>query len=263
MTKEISISLLLKVLKSAWWIMLIAALILGAAAAAFTEFVIPKAYQSTVEFYVLNTSTTSEYITTSLLASAEYLSKDYIRIISGDKMVNIIRQKLYDIGYDSIAPSTIRAAISSSISEESSLFTLTVTTSDKHMSYAIATIIRNEAPTVIRETTRPAYASNFYKKVSTSDGTVTYEKIDVSDLDCIVSVRDPQIANHHSSPNITTYTFVAALLAAIIVYSVALMRKLSDTVIRSESNVKEFIDPSVTVIGTIPYWSAKQTKKNV
>ncbi len=263
MTKEISLSLLLKVLKSAWWIMLIAALVVGAIAAVFTEFVIPKKYQSSVEFYVLNTSTTSEYTTTSLLMSAEYLSKDYVKIINSDRMIGIVREKLAGIGYDAVAPSQIRSAISSSIASETSIFSLVVTTSDKYLTYAIAKIIRDEAPAVIREITRPSYISNYYKKVVSSNGDTAYEKIDVTDLECVIPVRDPLLANSHSSPNIVVYTFISALLAAIVVYSIVLMRKLSDTVIRSESNVKEFIDPSVTVIGTIPYWSAKQTKKNM
>ncbi len=254
MTKEISLSLLLKVLKSAWWIMLIAALVIGAIAAVFTEFVIPKQYQSSVEFYVLNTSTTSEYTTTSLLMSAEYLSKDYVKIISSDRMINIIREKLAGIGYDTVTPSQIRGTLSSSIASETSIFGLTVTSSDKYLTYAIAKIIRDEAPAVIREITRPSYISNYYKKVVSSNGTVAYEKIDVTDLECVIPVRDPLLATSHSSPNVVVYTFISALLAACFVYAIVLIIKLSDTTIRSESNVNDFIDPSVTVIGMIPYW---------
>ncbi len=264
MTKEISLSLLLKVLKNAWWKMLVIAVAVAAAVAAFTEFVIPKKYESSVEFYVLNTSTTSEYISTSMLASAEYLSNDYIKIINSDQVVNIIIQKLADAGYDTanITPKKIRSYLSSSIATGSSTFSLTVTTTNKDVSYIIAKAIRDEAPAVMREVTRPSYASNYYKRVVGPDGNVTFEKIDVSDLECVIPVREPQVAKSHSSPNVVTYTLIAAFLAACAVYALCLLRRVSDTIIRSESNIKEFIDPSITIIGTIPYWSTHANEKN-
>ena len=263
MTKEISLSLLLKVLKSAWWKILIVTVVIALAVAAFTEFVIPKKYQSSIEFYILNTSTTSEYMTTSLLASAEYLASDYIKIINSDQVVGIIIDKLEAEGYQGVTPKKIRSMISSTKASDASTFTITVTSTNVDVAYIMANAIKDEAPEIIRSITRPSYSSNYYQKVKDpATGEEIFEKIDESDLECVVPVRAPQRAITHSSPNIVTYTLLAALLAAFATYVLFLLLKLSDTTIRSESNFKELVGTSVTIIGTIPYWSANAVEKN-
>ena len=263
MTKEISLSLLLKVLKSAWWKILIVTVVIALAVAAFTEFVIPKKYQSSIEFYILNTSTTSEYMTTSLLASAEYLASDYIKIINSDQVVGIIIDKLEAEGYQGVTPKKIRSMISSTKASDASTFTITVTSTNADVAYVMANAIKDEAPEIIRSITRPSYSSNYYQKVKDpATGEEIFEKIDESDLECVVPVRAPQLAATHSSPNVVTYTLIAALLAAFATYVLFLLLKLSDTTIRSESNFKELVGTSVTIIGTIPYWSANAVEKN-
>lgn len=263
MTKEISLSLLLKVLKSAWWKILIVTVVIALAVAAFTEFVIPKKYQSSIEFYILNTSTTSEYMTTSLLASAEYLASDYIKIINSDQVVGIIIDKLEAEGYQGVTPKKIRSMISSTKASDASTFTITVTSTNADVAYIMANAIKDEAPEIIRSITRPSYSSNYYQKVKDpATGEEIFEKIDESDLECVVPVRAPQLAATHSSPNVVTYTLIAALLAAFATYVLFLLLKLSDTTIRSESNFKELVGTSVTIIGTIPYWSANAVEKN-
>ncbi len=263
MTKEISLSLLLKVLKSAWWKILIVTVAVALAVAAFTEFVIPKKYQSSIEFYILNTSTTSEYATTTLLAAAEYLASDYIKIINSDQVVNIIIEKLEAEGYREVTAKKVRSMISSAKASDSSTFTVTVTSTDKDVAYIMATAIQDEAPQIMREITRPSYSSNYYQKVKDpATGEEVFEKIDESDLECVIPVRAPEVAKTHSSPNVITYTFIAAVLAACLMYVLFLLRKLSDTTIRSESSVKELVDASVTIIGTIPYWNTNAVEKN-
>jgi capsular polysaccharide biosynthesis protein len=90
MTNEISISLLLKVLKSAWWKILIFTVVIALIAAAVTSFVIPKKYSSSVTFYVNNTSSDYEYTTASLLEAAQLLANGYIEIIKSDVMLEKI-----------------------------------------------------------------------------------------------------------------------------------------------------------------------------
>ena len=263
MTKEISLSFLLNVLRTAWWKILIITVTVAVAVAAFTQFLIPKKYESSIEFYIINTSTTSEYTQTSLLAANEYLANDYITIINSDRMIEKIAQALYDEGYGEFTYKQIRRMISSSTSSESSTFGITVTTTDKDIAYCIANTIQNEAPAIIKNVTRPSYSSNYYKKTTAPDGTVQYEKIDESDLECVKVVREARLATSHVSPSLITYTFIGAVLAACAAYCVFLLIKLSDTVIRSESGARELINPAITVIGTIPYWSTSTNEKSI
>ena len=57
MTKEINLKVLLKVLKNSWWKILIFTVAITIAVGAVIHFLVPKKYASTIEFYVLNTST--------------------------------------------------------------------------------------------------------------------------------------------------------------------------------------------------------------
>ncbi len=267
MTKEISLSFLLKVLKSAWWKILIITVVVALAVAAFTEFVIPKKYQSSVEFYILNASIGSEYTNTSLLSSAEYLANDYIRIINSDQVIGVVQERLKANGVEK-SPGEIRSMLSSSISQSTSTFTITVTSKDDNGNLAnyIASVIEKEAPDIMREITKPIYRSNYYKQVVGKDNNgntvYNYEPLEKTDLECVIPLRSATNPNGvHSSPSLVTYTLLGALLAAFVSYILFLILKMSDTTVRSESNIKELIDPSVTIIGSIPHWSVSDAVK--
>ena len=277
MTKEINLKILLKVLKSAWWKILIFTVAVAIAVGVVTHFVVPKKYTSSVEFYVLNTSTTSEYTTTALLSAAEYLSNDYIKIINGDRMMNTIKEYIKDPNrdttgaYANMSVSALRSMISSDTSTESSTFTITVTaTEDRNLAFYITECITLNAPNIIKEITRPSYNSNLYKKVTEKDssGKVVSEDyllVTEEDLECVKVLRSPEVAASHSSPSIPTYVMISALLAIVASYLFFLILTLSDTTIRSEENAKELVDQ--TVIGGIPNWSVnssaeKETKED-
>lgn len=260
MTKEINLKVLLKVLKNSWWKILIFTVAIALAVSAVIQFLVPKKYASTIEFYVLNTSTTSEYTTTALLSAAEYLSNDYIKIINSDEMIEKIREYLADPnrGYGDVTPADIRGMISSSTSTESSTFTITVTASeDKVLAMYVAEAITKFAPEIIKDITRPSYTSNLFKQVVAKDEAgkeeTTYVKINEADLECVKVIRSPQLATTHASPNVVTYTAIAAILAAVLAYVFFLILKLADTTIRSAENAKELVDN--TIIGDIPNWT--------
>ena len=266
MTKEINLKLLLKVLKTAWWKILIFTVVVAIAVGVITNFVIPKKYASSVEFYVLNTSATSEYTTTALLSAAEYLSNDYIKIINGDDMVDAIKEYISDPTRDTsgryaeLSTAEIRSMLSSETSTESSTFTITVTAiEDRNLAYYITECIEENAPTIIKDITRPSYTSNLYKRgdpIKDEAGEIIdYEYVSISeaDLECVKVLREPNKATTHAFPNIPTYVMISALLALVLSYLFFLVLKLADTTIRSEENAKELVDQ--TVIGDIPNWT--------
>lgn len=264
MTKEINFLFLVKVLKNAWWKILIFTVAVALAVAAFTEFVIPKKYSSTTEFYVLNTSTTSEYTTTALLSAAEYLANDYIEIIRGDQMVNIIIEDIKENGYD-LSPSDVRSMITASTSSETSTFRIIVTSTDKALAYYISDSIKENSPKVIKDITRPSYSSNLYfgTKYTNPNGDekMEYTRITEEYLECVKVIRSPEIANAPVSPSVIKNALVSAVLAACVAYVFFLIVKLSDTTIKSEEDIKELVEE--TVIGDIPYWKVQNSEQDV
>ena len=261
MNKEINFFLLFKVLKNAWWKILIFTVVIAIAVAAVSEFVIPKKYSSTTEFYVLNTSTTSEYTTTALLSAAEYLANDYIAIIHGDRMVETILADIAEKGYTTYSPNKIRSMISSSTSGDSSTFTITVTSTDRDLAFYICDSIKDKSPEIIKEVTRPSYTSSLYRKAKDELGNDIYTQINKDDLECIEVNRAPELAKSHVSPNVLLNTLLAAFAAAALSYIFFLVRKIADTVIRNEDNARDLIDE--TIIGDIPNWTVHAPQKNV
>ena len=253
--KEISFSFLFSVLKAAWWKIVIIAMAAAIVCIAFTQFVVPKKYESTIQFYIINTNTTAEYTQTALLSANKYLANDYIAIIKGDKMVNKLIGELYKGGFGVFTYSQVRGMIDSSTSSTSSTFEITVRTWDKDVSYCVAETIKREAPEIIREITRPSYTSKYYVKVEDVDGYPVFEKLDETDLECVAVVRDPKLAATHVSTHVVAYTFIVTVLAACIAYSLFFALKFFDTTIRGEKTVRELVNPEITIVGVIPYWS--------
>ena len=261
MTNEISLVLLFKVLKSAWWKILIITLAVVLVVAAVTEIAIDKKYSSSTEFYILNASATSEYTTSALLSAVEYLANDYIDIILGDRMVDQIIKDLTEKGYTGCTPQNIRKMISASTSAGSSIFNITVTHTDRNVAYYVSESIKNNAPDIIREISRPSYISNMYRKEITYDehgnAVEKYVQITAADLECVVVIRSPELAITHVSPNIIFNTLVGGVLAAGLSYIIFLIRKIFDTTIRSEETAKELFDHPV--FGNVPTWNVSNT----
>ncbi|MBO7311029.1 MAG: hypothetical protein J6U86_06520 [Clostridia bacterium] len=255
MSKELNFLILLKVLKAAWWKILVFTVAIAIAVSLFVEFVIPKKYASKTEFYILNTSTTSEYTTTALLSAAEYLANDYIEIINGDKMMEAVLADIAEKGYVTYSPNSIRSMISASTSADSSTFNITVTSTDKDLAFYICDSIKDNAPDIIKGITRPSYSSSVYRKTNQKDenGNDIYVPVSEEDLECVKVIRAPELSKSHVYPNVFTMTLVSAVFAACAAYVFFLIRKLADTVIHSEDGAKELIDE--TIIGDIPNWT--------
>ncbi len=255
MANEISLVFLFKILKSAWWKILIITVAVVLLVAGITQFLIPKKYASTVQFYIINASATTEYTTNALLSAAQYLANDYIKIINGDKMMQTVVDDLAKSGYTGATPQSIRAMLSSSTNSESSIFEMTVTHKDRAIAYLVASSIERNAPAIIKEISKPAYASDLYIEVSEGK----YEKITANELDCIVVNCAPTLAVSHVSPNLTTNCLLSAIIAACLSYVLFLLIKLFDTTIRTEANAKELVD--LPIIGDIPTWTANNAEK--
>ena len=264
MQTEINLVFFLKILKSAWWKMLIFAIIVAFLVGACTEILIPKKYSSSVDFYIINMSITSEYTTSALLSAAEYLANDYIEIIKGDTMLDTINSELKGEGKEQYTHKQLRSMISAKTAADTSIFTVTVICEDPDSAYTISKAICNHAPDVIKSITRPNYVANLYVYQGVgADGIKTpddFTLISENDLECIDVVRAPIKPEGHISPSPIKNGVIGALLVAILVYALCFISKMADTVIRSEESVKRLIGRPI--IGSVPYWhiSAKEKK---
>ncbi len=284
MDHEISLGFLLRVLKKTWWKIAIFAVAILLIVAAFTEFCIPKKYSSSIEFYVVNTNTSYDYTTSSLLSASAYLINDYVSIMKSDYMLDRVGKELVAMGYaeaDVTAPK-LRSMISSSTDTEyTSVFDVRVTHTSTEFAYDVATVIKNLAPDLVTEVAKPDRLTNgnlaqtihsvmkYYDKEIDGEQGVTVEEIEqllikeevglTASLSCIEVLTPPVVDKAHDSPNVFTYSVLGAMIAAVVAYLFFLAKSIFELSIASEDDIKKMINRPL--IGTVPHWDLNAGKK--
>ena len=196
MEHDISLGFLFKTLKRCWIVMVIVALVAAIIVGVAVSLFIPKKYSSSVEFYVVNTNTSYDYTTSSLLAASEYLINDYVKIIKSDAILELVARRLDENKAleklnegkekkDQVTLETVdeaqlqatidkfsaeeradvtklRSMISSSSEESTSLFTIKVTHTDPEYAHKVATVIEDIAPENVTEIAKPDRLTNEY-----------------------------------------------------------------------------------------------------
>lgn len=232
MTKSIDLKFLTTVLKKAWWKIAIFTVIVTILIGVLSTLLVPKKYASSVEMMVNNVSITTEYTTSALTAATEYLVNDYIRIISGDDMVKMVKEYISDPNrdktgdYANITEAQIRNMISSHPSDgSSSMFTVSVTAeSDPNLAYYVAECISLNAPDIIKKLYRPIEESPdiFQRVLVSSDGegkdNYEYKKITL-DLECVTVICAPTLATQPTSSSMFKHVAIAALSSAAVSYA--------------------------------------------
>ncbi len=234
---DVSLSFLLKILKQVWWIVLSITLVVMIIVACLTHFFVPKKYSSSIEFYVININSGVDYTTTSYLGASAYLINDYVSIIKSNYMLDKICLDLKEDGFSDISPDTIRGMISSSSSDQSSVFKLSVSHTDKELAYKIASYIAEFAPDYVTKMARPATDPN---ELPTK---------------CVEVLTPPVEDKVADSPNLPLYTLGGGVLAAIVVYVCFLVRSIIAATIVTEEDLRKISE--LPLLGVIPRWDSK------
>lgn len=254
MNNEISLEHLWKVFKAAWWKILVFAII-GAVIGAGITIAQPNKYASSTSFYINNTSATSEYTTSSLLSAVEYLANDYVEIILSDTMMSGVLQMVNETDYKKVneadlTAGSIRSMISSKTTANTSIFTITVTSTSKELTSDICKYIQQNAPATIKKIARPATEINIYYK--DGDRYLPYD----NQLECVSVVRAASEPTK-VSPGVFTSAVIGAFIAAVLTYAYFFLRKFFDTTIRSANDIKEIINKPV--LSEIPDWNMNES----
>ena len=278
--KEISLDLLFKIFKKNLWKILIFAVVVMIVVASFVHFFIPKTYSSSVKFYVVNMNSEYDYTSSAVVSAVEYLINDYIAIIKSDYMLNKIAAELEKDGIKGITPAQLNSMIVGTSAAETSVFTISVSSTDSELSYKVAKIIDEIAPATVTEIAKSAVITTDHMasafayvagqlSLNTKDGSmVTAEDIKnvlvMSGLgvgeknDCITSISTPVLDTAHDSPNLPVLTLLGGVLAAIVLYVFYVVRVLTNQHITTEEDVKKLLKRPL--IATIPHWEV--AKKN-
>ena len=222
---EINLKDLFRVVLKRLWIVVLCAVVLGAAVFVYTKnFVIPQ-YQANVTIYVNNNSSKTDgtYISSSDLAVALRLVETYVNIIQSNTVLDkVIAQSGLNLTADQI-----RGMISAEVIGETEMFKVTVTTPNPQMSAdlanAIATVAPNEIVSIIE---------------GSSAKVIDYAKVPKT----------------FSSPNYRLNAIVGGIVGAGLAILVLLLQTLLDVRIKSEEDLTKLY--AIPVLGVIPQLTA-------
>ena len=291
--QELNFSFLLTVFKKNWWKIVAFTLVVMLATALVTQFFIPKKYSSSVKFYVVNVDSDQDYASATNLAAAEYLANDYIEIINGDTLLSTVADRLVSEGYINTTPNMLRQMIKSSVKPSTSVFTVSVSHTNKEFAYRTAQLLEEIAPPIITDIAKPADTTG--KRAAANVRTLLRSLVDSKELSltwidpetgkeavntipsemmilehleyhgeaterlsCIAVLKSPVKATSHDSPSLLLNTVVSGVIAAVLSYSFFLIISSINSTVVTEDDVRSMIKKPM--MSAIPHWETTQKK---
>ncbi len=223
------LDILLKRLKWLCLATVVGALVCGVC----TKLLVPKTYRSTCSFYVMNISQadSNDSIGSSSLAVSRELVNDYMDIFKTSKVLDQVSSSLLERGYR-MENRDILGAISMNSNEDSALLKIFVTTTDPHLSQAIAAAVEEATPPTIKE-------------IMMGMGTITT-------LD-------------HAKPGVpmgsgtVRNALLGAVVSFVLLYGIFLVLYMMDDAVHSEQEMK--VRLNLTVLGSVPSFIKENDKK--
>lgn len=206
--------LLLSKWKAIFLAMLIGAVIFGA----YHVFLIKPSYQADASIYITNTDS---MITFSDLQLSSALTEDYANIIKSRTVLNrVIKELGLELDYK-----TLKQLISIGNPDDSHIITIKVTCDDPELSRDIANALMNIS------------IEQIYQIVGSSEPTI----IDYSVAEAVEDV----------TPSIKKYIMLGAMIGAVLVCGIVILKMLMDNTIKSEDDVEKYLQ--LPVLAAVPY----------
>lgn len=219
---------ILKLLGAIWhraWIVVVAAVVCGAAAFSYATFFVTPTYQSSAMLYVNNGSLSlgGANISLSDLSASKSLVDTYLVLLRTRLTLDeVIKRADLDMNYE-----TLRGMITAASVNETEIFSVTVTDSDP----VRATLIANTIAEILPERVELIMNQSSMKLV---------------DYAVVPAAR--------SSPNVTRYTALGLVLGAVAVCAVIVVMELLDDRIHDEKYLIQ--NYNLPILASIPDFGA-------
>ena len=219
-----------KVLKK-WWVILVVALVLAAVGFSVARITYVPYYSSQIEFVATNKdiSMASSGQTLSDMNAAVSLAENYKYVLTTTELATRVAE---NCGYKNITADDIKHFVSVESVEDTAIIFLTVTTTDKEVSYAIANTYME-----------------FYQEAITSAFPSTM----------LNQIDPPRLAEHPNADNSTLMYTVIGFAAGLLLSTLFLIMQilLKDTVLSSD-DIKNKLD--MRIVGTVNHVHTKGKK---
>lgn len=232
--KEINLAEILSALLRRLWLILLAAVVAGAAVYVYTDTVVTPRYKSRITLYVYNGTTNVlpggnsdenvVNITASDLATSQRLVATYIEMLKSNQVMDKVATEINDM-YDTerFTAGNIKSMITAAPLNETELFEVVVSSTNRQLAKDVADQIGKVAPEEIK------------RFVKGSDTSV---------------VDTAELAYAPYSPNIRTSTTIGMLAGALIAAVAVVLQTLLDVRVKGEEDLANI--SNAPVLGLIP-----------
>ena len=215
---EIDIRALLKVLVKKAWLIVLCAVIAGAAFLGYTVAFVTPMYQASVTFYVNNGNNGGSVDSADLAVSLK-LVNSYVNIIKKDNVLD----KVIDTAGLNITTEQVRSMLTAEVVDETEMFDVKILSPDPVMSLKLANAVADVAPVAISAIINGSNAT-----------VVDYAKLPTS----------------RHSPSYTQNTIIGVIVGAIGAVVAILICSMMDVHIKTEEDLMRICP--IPVVGMIP-----------
>lgn len=228
---EIDIRGLLTTILNRLWVIILIGVLVGGIVFVYTKYFVSPQYVATTKVYILSKQDPDEKtLTTSDIAFASYLAKDYEGLLTTSPVLEEVQKELnLDLDVDDL-----EKMITVSLEEDTRIMDISVTSTDPKMAKKIADKVREVANERLKEI---------------MDG-----------LEPVRSVDEAELPTIPSSPNVSRNTMMGFIAGFGISLLVVIILFILDDTIKTADDIEKRL--GVSVLAAIPLKSAESSSKN-
>ena len=201
------------------WLILLVAFICGAIGFAFSKYVLPEQFKSTTRVYILNQNDSSNAMSQSEMQAGAQLTKDYGQLITSR---TVLEQVIKDLSLtDSYTYEQFKEKVAVSTPTDTRLIDITVTDTDPKTAQNIANDVRIVASEHIQN---------------------------VMQIDAVNVVDEANLPTKKAAPSNSRYALIAAMLGALLVSAIVIIRFLMDDTIKTSDDVEKYLGLSTLAL---------------
>ena len=201
------------------WLILLVAFICGAIGFAFSKYVLPEQFKSTTRVYILNQNDSSNAMSQSEMQAGAQLTKDYGQLITSR---TVLEQVIEDLSLtDSYTYEQFKEKIAVSTPADTRLIDITVTDTDPKTAQNIANDVRIVASEHIQN---------------------------VMQIDAVNVVDEANLPTKKAAPSNGRNALIAAMLGALFVSAIVIIRFLMDDTIKTSDDVEKYLGLSTLAL---------------
>ena len=159
MSDNLNILDILKMFAKWWWVIAIVAIVGAGGTYTYSEYFANEIYVSKGSFYISSAARELDTITLSTLNANTRFSETYIELAQSDSVLEQVRQKLLEEGYNISSTAALRSTLSFSVKNETEVLEVSASNRDPYRAQAITNAVLSVAPQEIKRIVKAGEAS--------------------------------------------------------------------------------------------------------